>query len=87
MISFDWKENCMLCGEKAKFDAWHPERNKIHNVTLLAMRENLLKHCDKRGDTWASEVQKRLYGCLDLLASEGNLPSKLLFKINKTLYQ
>ena len=64
LISFNWKENCMLCGEKAKVDARHPERNKIHNVTTLAMRDNLLECCDIRGDTRASEAQKHLYGCL-----------------------
>ena len=58
LISFNWKENCMLCGEKAKVDARHPERNKIHNVTTLARRDNLLECCDIRGDTWASEAQK-----------------------------
>ena len=49
LISFNWKENCMLCGEKAKVDVRHPERNKIHNITTLAMRDNLLECCDKRG--------------------------------------
>jgi len=35
------------------------------------MCDKLLESCDKRGDAWASEVQKRLYGCLDLVAAEG----------------
>ena len=40
------------------------------------MHDNLLECCDKRGDAWASEVQKRLCGCLDLVAAEA---CKLLF--------
>ena len=51
MSSFDWKENCMLCGKKAKIDARHPERNKIHNVTTLTMHHNILECYDRRGDT------------------------------------
>ena len=34
------------------------------------MYDNLLECCDKRCDAWASEVQKRLCGCLDLVAAE-----------------
>ena len=72
----------MLCGEKAKVDAHHPERNKIHNVTTLAMHDNLLECCDKRGDTWASEAQRRLYGCFDLVVAEANYHANcMLFMI------
>jgi len=69
MPLFNWKRNCTLCGEKAKIDARHPERNKVHKSTTLSMRDKLLESCDKRGDAWASEVQKRLDGCLDLVAA------------------
>ena len=34
------------------------------------MHDNLLECCDKRGDAWASKVQKRFCGCLDLVAAE-----------------
>ncbi len=34
------------------------------------MRDNLLECCGKRGDIWASEVQNRLHGCIDLVAAE-----------------
>ena len=60
----------MLCGKIAKFDIRHPERNKVHNVTTLPMRDKLLECCSKRGDAWASEVQNRLHGCIDLVAAE-----------------
>ena len=55
-LSFIWKDNCMLCGEFAEFDSRHPERNKIRTVTTLPLHEKLLECCDKRADTWASEV-------------------------------
>jgi len=69
-VSFNWKENCMLCGEKAEIDHRHPEQNKIHSVTTLPMHEKLLECCEKRGDAWASEVQNRLCDCIDLVAAE-----------------
>ena len=47
-LSFNWKDNCLLCGEFAKFDSRHPERNKIHTVTTLPLRDKLLECCDKR---------------------------------------
>ena len=34
------------------------------------MHDNILECCDRRGNTLASEVQKRLCGCLDLVAAE-----------------
>ena len=60
----------MLCGKFAEVDTRHPDRNKVHNVTTLTMREKLLECCGKRGDAWASEVQNRLYGCINLVAAE-----------------
>ena len=76
MSSFSLKENCMLCGEKAKIDARYPERKKIHNVTALTMHDDILECCDRRGDTW---VQKKFVWLLGPSCSRGNLPCKLLF--------
>ena len=67
---FDWKRNCVLCGNFAKFDPRHPERDKVHHVRTLPMRNKLIECCDKREDTWASEVKNRLCGCIDLVAAE-----------------
>ena len=60
----------MLCGNVAQFDARHPERDRVYNVTTLPMRDKLLECCIKRGDAWASDVQNRLDGCIDLVAAE-----------------
>ena len=70
MLPFDWKKNCMLCGNVAQFNARHPERDRVYNVTTLPMRDKLLECCIKRGDAWASDVQNRLHGCIDLVAAE-----------------
>ena len=62
--------NCMLCGKSAAVDTRHPNRRQVHTVTTLPIRGKLLKCCDKRGDLWASVVNTRLHGCIDLVASE-----------------
>ena len=69
-VPFNWKDSCMLCGEFAYFDSRHPEKNKIRAVTTLPLRDKLLECYDKRGDSWGSEVQVRLHGCIDLVAAE-----------------
>ena len=84
MSSFNWKENCMLCGEKANID---PQRNKIHNVTTFSIHDNLLECCDKRDDAWASEVQKRLCGCLDLVAAEAIYHGNCYLRFKGIIYQ
>ena len=54
----------MLCGKPATIDARHPNQSKVKTVTTLPLRDKVLEQCDKRGDTWAFEVQTRLYGCI-----------------------
>ncbi len=48
----------MLCGELVGFDTRHPERNKIHTVTTLPMRDNLLECCGKRRDEQVAETNR-----------------------------
>ena len=69
-VPFNWKEDCMLCGKSAAVDTRHPNRRQVLTVTTLPIRGKLLKCCDKRGDLWASVVNTRLHGCIDLVASE-----------------
>ena len=69
-LPFNWKEDCMLCGKPAIFDTRHPERQRVYKVSTIPMRCNLLECCQERGDLWASEVEKRLQGCIDLVAAE-----------------
>lgn len=79
----------MLCGNPATIDAQHPNQSKVKTVTTLPLRDKVLEQCDKRGDTWASEVQTRLYGCIDLVAVETVYHSKCFcrFMLNKELEQ
>ena len=70
LLPFSWKDDCMFCGKSAAVDTRHPERSPVCAVVTLPFREKLLECCDKRGDSWAAEVQNRLHGCIDLVAAE-----------------
>ena len=35
---FNWKKECVLCGSKATFNARHPERSKVHKITILPIK-------------------------------------------------
>ena len=59
-----------VCSVVNLFDARHPERQPVHKVSTIPMRCNLLECCRDRGDLWASEVENRLQGCIDLVAAE-----------------
>ena len=37
VLPYDWKKSRMLCGNLAQFDAHHPERDRVYNVTTLPM--------------------------------------------------
>jgi len=67
---FDWKNNCFLCAKPVIMDSRHPQRQCLHRVSTIPIRCNLLECCKERGDLWASEVENRLHGCIDLVAAE-----------------
>lgn len=60
----------MFCGERALVDSPHPERTQVFQVTTFPFHEKLLECCENRGDPWATEVQNRLHGFIDLVAAE-----------------
>ncbi len=68
-LLFNWKQDCMLCGQSAKLDSRYPE-SIVRSVTTLPMRAKLMECCTKRDDSWGSEVMNRLQGCIDLVAAE-----------------
>ena len=86
---FNWNAHCMLCGKSATIDTRHPNRTHVKTVTTLPLRSKILEQCHKRGDLWASEVQTRLHGCIDLVAAEVVYHSKCFsrFMLNKESHQ
>ena len=69
----------------AVFDAHHPDKAQVSRVTTLPMQNNILEQCNRRRDSWASTVQNRLHGCIDLVAAEAVYHPKCLtwFMLNK----
>ena len=39
-------------------------------ASVLPFKSIILEQCRKRGDEWATEVETKLNGCLDLLAAD-----------------
>ena len=80
--------------EKALYALWQTYNNwcltsklitNKKSVTTLSLRSKVLEQCDKRRDVWSSEVQTRLYDCIDLVAAEVIYHSKCFsgFMLNK----
>ena len=67
---FDWKENCFLCGTSACCDERHPNRDPVQRAETIPFIDNIVEQCDKRNDSWASEVRTRIHGCIDFVAAE-----------------
>lgn len=68
--TFNWKEHCFFCGDECHVDPKHPDRRQIFNVRYLHYRENILRYCESRKDSWAEEVKLRLINCIDLVQAE-----------------
>jgi len=72
MDTFDWKESCFICGNKASLDTRHPNRETVVQVRTLVLKESMIKVCEERNDNWATEVKGRLNCCVDLVASDAS---------------
>jgi len=62
---FDWKTHCFFCTKECS-----ECRQKLRYAATLELRENVLRECMKRNDTWGLSVQGRLETCCDLVAEE-----------------
>ena len=85
LLPFNWKELFMLCGKSAAVDIRHPNKTQVKAVPTLLICSNILEQCNKRRDSWASEVQTCLQDCIDLVAAEAVYHSNCfsLFMLNK----
>ena len=68
---FNWKDNCLFCGETCVEDKKHPDRKKMQMATTIPFKERLIFVCQKRDDEWGGEeVRRRVTNCNDLVAVE-----------------
>jgi len=67
---FQWREHCVLCGQKAVIDLKHPNRKVVHRVRTVEIKETLLHACMLRNDDWSHVVEGRLHTVADLHAAD-----------------
>ena len=79
-VPFSWKDDCLLCAKPAIMDTCHPQRECVHRISTIPLRCNLLECCKERGNLWASEIENRLQGCIDLVAAEARYHDSCLIK-------
>ena len=67
-------------------------KKQWHLAQTLQIRETILRECQERlekdeSDTWALEVNKRIQGCIDFVASEARYHRycRVRFSCGKTL--
>lgn len=70
--SFDFKNQCLFCGEIAVLDSKNPNQSRpISQVRTIGILETIRSHAVARGDNWGKTVTLRLSGVIDLVAAEG----------------
>lgn len=73
--AFDFKNQCILCGEELpeNFQANQQKlppskRNYVYKVMKLEVKDTFMEAASKRGDEWALKVQERIRNEDDLVA-------------------
>ena len=72
--SFDFRNDCIFCGEKASApDAKYPKNRRltVYNVATLEFRDKIISICEQRSDQWGQKVYSRIANTIDLVAEEG----------------
>ena len=54
---FQWRQHCVLCGQKAAIDLKHPNGKVVHRVRTVDMKETLLHACMLRNNDWSHVVE------------------------------
>ena len=67
---FDFKNDCLFCGETTCDDVKLPakRRKSLSQVETIEFRESVLKHSTERNDKWGDSVTARVQNCIDLIA-------------------
>ena len=82
---FDWKQNCLYCGQLCLIDEQHLDRNDSHLVETLHLREKLLSMCTgNEADNERSEVFNWLISCRNLVQIETRYQGKCRIRFFST---
>ena len=55
-VSFNWKEQCLICTSTAIYDEHHHDRTDVQQARTIEIRDKLLKRCNEQGDKLSLEL-------------------------------
>ena len=75
---FNFKLQCFYCEKECKSDSKNPSRKNYQEVRTIhsGIRKRTLLICNKRSDSQAKDVEKRLLSVIDLVAAEAKYHTK-----------
>ena len=68
--SFTFKSDCLYCGTRVDFSEDKKRQREAYPVTTIETKDNILKLCAERQDTWAEVVKARVLHVHDLPAAD-----------------
>ena len=82
---FNFLCDCIFCGENASIEFHEKqskkpvsERETVHHVETLHIKDTILKYCEQRDDDWGKIVNARICNVVDLVAAEARYHSKCM---------
>ena len=76
VTTFNWREDCFICGDAAVKDVKHPERCPVRMVETLSLKQTIVDLCDVDNHP----VRIRLNSEVDLVAAEARYHHNCLTK-------
>ncbi|XP_076040412.1 glutamate--cysteine ligase isoform X1 [Oratosquilla oratoria] len=90
-LQFDFLHDCLFCGKDASSDFLKKEskkylgdRESVHCIEMLHVKDTILKAGEMRKDEWGKEVCTRICNVVDLVAAEARYHSACMKKFYQT---
>ena len=68
--TFNFKENCLFCGQIDTFDSKHQRGHKLIPVRSLDFQETIMEECKRMNNKWSEKVMTRIESVHDLPAAD-----------------
>ena len=84
--AFDFKLNCLFCGDECDKTADQRKqlnRRDVYEVRSIDCKESIKKAAERRSDEWGHAVRARIDSVFDLVAAEGKYPNSCYKKFYK----
>ena len=90
-LRFDFLHDCLFCGKDASSEFLKKEskkhlddRESVHLIEMLHVKDTILKAGEMRNDEWGKEVCTRICNVVDLVAAEAKYHSGCMKKFYQT---